>query len=128
MNYKSFVSTSPPKDFDYNTSSYKNRGYRIRARIDKYNPDKDKLLDNLKEKDIPFIIVNHQKRKRMIDVWIKEDYSFFTTEELAEKLRVNIMTIYRYIDSGKLKAYKIGKEFRIDKREFSSFLDNVKTK
>jgi len=38
------------------------------------------------------------------------------------------MTIYRYIKAGKLKAYKIGKEFRIDKTEFIKFLNSVKTK
>ena len=53
---------------------------------------------------------------------------FYTAKDLAEKLRVNIMTIYRYIKAGKLKAYKIGKEFRIDKNEFSRFLDKAKTK
>ena len=53
---------------------------------------------------------------------------FYTAEELAEKLRVNIMTIYRYIKAKRLKAYKIGKEFRIDGKEFSDFLDKVKTK
>tara|TARA_Y100000310_G_scaffold288684_2_gene314560 strand:- start:7896 stop:8081 length:186 start_codon:yes stop_codon:yes gene_type:complete len=53
---------------------------------------------------------------------------FYTARELADKLRVNIMTIYRYIDGSKLKAYKIGKEFRIDKSEFNSFLNKVKTK
>lgn len=53
---------------------------------------------------------------------------FYTTQELAEKIRVNIMTIYRYIKVGKLKAYKIGKEFRIEKKEFISFLKKVKTK
>ncbi len=52
---------------------------------------------------------------------------FYTAKELAEKLRVNIMTIYRYIDNEKLKAYKIGKEFRIDKKEFDSFLNKAKT-
>ena len=52
---------------------------------------------------------------------------FYTAKELAEKLRVNIMTIYRYIGAGKLKSYKIGKEFRIDKKEFDSFLNKVKT-
>jgi len=51
---------------------------------------------------------------------------FYTTEELAEKLRVNIMTIYRYIKAGKLKAYKFGKEFRIDKKEFDRFLRDAK--
>lgn len=53
---------------------------------------------------------------------------FYTANELAEKLRVNIMTIYRYIKAKKLKAYKIGKEFRIDKKEFNNFLNKVKTK
>ena len=53
---------------------------------------------------------------------------FYTAEELADKLRVNIMTIYRYIKVGKLKAYKLGKEFRIDKKEFEGFLNNIKTK
>ena len=57
---------------------------------------------------------------------IKEQ--FYTARELADKLRVNIMTIYRYIKAGKIKAYKIGKEFRIDKEEFQGFLDKTKTK
>ena len=56
----------------------------------------------------------------------KED--FFTAKELAEKLKVNVMTIYRYIDAGKLKAHKIGKEFRIDNAEFNSFLKKTSTK
>lgn len=54
--------------------------------------------------------------------------SFHTAQELADTLRVNIMTIYRYIKARKLRAYKIGKEFRIDKTEFQRFLDKVKTK
>lgn len=52
---------------------------------------------------------------------------FYTAKELAEKLRVNVMTIYRYIKAKKLKSYKIGKEFRIDKKEFDSFLNKAKT-
>ncbi len=57
-----------------------------------------------------------------------EQKEFYTAQELADKLRVNIMTIYRYIDAGKLKAYKLGKEFLIDKKEFESFLNKAKTK
>jgi excisionase family DNA binding protein len=53
---------------------------------------------------------------------------FYRAEDLAEKLKVNIMTIYRYIKAGKLKAYKIGKEFRIDREEFDRFLNASKTK
>lgn len=52
---------------------------------------------------------------------------FYTAQELAEKLRVNIMTIYRYIKAGKLEAYKIGKEFRISHKEFVRMLNKAKT-
>jgi excisionase family DNA binding protein len=53
---------------------------------------------------------------------------FYSAQELAERLKLNVMTIYRYIKAGKLKAYKIGKDFRIDKIEFEDFLKKVSTK
>lgn len=53
---------------------------------------------------------------------------FYTAEDLAEKLQVNIVTIYRYIRAKKLNAYKIGKEYRIEEKEFNDFLNKVKTK
>jgi len=58
----------------------------------------------------------------------KKENRFFLVEELAAALRVSNMTIYRYIKRGKIKAYKIGKEFRIGKAEFDAFLRKVKTK
>jgi excisionase family DNA binding protein len=59
---------------------------------------------------------------------MKNEKEFYRAEDLAEKLDVNIMTIYRYIKAGRLNAYKIGKEFRIEKSEFDDFLKKVKTK
>lgn len=59
---------------------------------------------------------------------IKNNKEFYKTEELASLLQVNVMTIYRYIKAGKLKAYKIGREFRIGKNDFNNFLNNAKTK
>lgn len=56
------------------------------------------------------------------------DKKYYTAKELAEVLNLNTMTIYRYINAGKLKAYKIGKEFRIDKSEFDRFMQKSKTK
>lgn len=53
---------------------------------------------------------------------------FYRAEDLAKKLDVNIMTIYRYLKAGKLKAHKIGKEFRIGKAEFERFLKETSTK
>ncbi len=53
---------------------------------------------------------------------------FYTARELADALSVNIMTIYRYIGAKRLKAHKIGKEFRIEKAEFERFLKKTSTK
>ena len=57
-----------------------------------------------------------------------KDKPFYKAEELAGLLEVNIMTIYRYIKAGRLKAYKLGREFRIEKKEFDTFLKKVSTK
>ena len=51
---------------------------------------------------------------------------FLTAQEVADLLKVNIMTIYRYIKAGKIEAYKIGKVFRIKKKEISNFLNKIK--
>ena len=53
---------------------------------------------------------------------------FYLVSELAQSLRVSLMTIYRYIKAGKIKAHKIGKEYRISKDEFERFLKKVRTK
>lgn len=55
-------------------------------------------------------------------------HEFYLVEELATKLRVNPMTIYRYIAAGKIVAHKTGKEYRIAKAEFDRFLDVTSTK
>lgn len=52
---------------------------------------------------------------------------YYTAKELADKLSLNVMTIYRYISAGKLKAFKIGKEFRVEKSEFERFMNKSKT-
>lgn len=53
---------------------------------------------------------------------------FYTAQALADKLEVNVMTIYRYIKAGRIRAYKFGKEFRIEEKEFENFLNKHKTK
>ena len=58
----------------------------------------------------------------------KDAKEYYTAKELAEKLSLNVMTIYRYIKAGHLKAYKIGKEYRIERDEFERFMSKAKTK
>ena len=53
---------------------------------------------------------------------------FYTAKEVADTLKVNIMTIYRYIKNGRIKAHKIGKDFRIEHSEFERFLNATSTK
>ncbi len=54
---------------------------------------------------------------------MNKDQEFYTAEELAERLKLNVITIYRYIRAKKIKAYKIGKEYRIDQKSFDDFIN-----
>lgn len=56
------------------------------------------------------------------------DDKFYTPAEVADTLRVNIMTIYRYIKAGKIKAHKLGKDLRINPKEYERFLKSIETK
>ncbi len=55
-----------------------------------------------------------------------EKPTFYKVEEVAEMLQVTKMTIYRYIKAKKIKAYKIGKEIRIDGSDFQDFMESIK--
>ena len=58
---------------------------------------------------------------------MKENNEFYKADDLAARLQVNIMTIYRYIKAGKIKAFKFGKEFRIEAKEYENFLNKHRT-
>ncbi|WP_428050565.1 helix-turn-helix domain-containing protein [Candidatus Avelusimicrobium caledoniensis] len=53
--------------------------------------------------------------------------AFMTVYEIADLLRVEPLTIYRYIRSKKLTAYKLGKDYRVQQKDFERFLKNCKT-
>jgi excisionase family DNA binding protein len=53
---------------------------------------------------------------------------FLTASEAANTLRVNVMTIYRYIKAHKLIAYKLGKNFRINVVDFDRFLEKMRSR
>lgn len=53
---------------------------------------------------------------------------FYLVEELADKLRVNKMTIYRWIKAGKLAAPKIGKEYRVARADFERLIKQATKK
>jgi excisionase family DNA binding protein len=51
---------------------------------------------------------------------------FYTVEEIAEILKLTVRTIYEYISSGKLEAYKIGKHYRIKPIDLDRFITSGK--
>jgi excisionase family DNA binding protein len=54
------------------------------------------------------------------------DDDFLTVPEVAERLRVRTMTIYRWIDAGRLPALQVGKHYRIRASDLEDLLDNAR--
>lgn len=54
---------------------------------------------------------------------MEKTLTVYTVLEVAEILSVTRRTIYNYIDSGQLKAIKIGKYWRITEDNLKNFLD-----
>ena len=48
---------------------------------------------------------------------------FFTTSELAKKLKMNVQVITRKVQSGEIEAYKIGKDWRIPEQSVHIWLE-----
>ncbi len=70
--------------------------------------------------------VNKCKLKMAKDSFIPSDVvadRLLTIEQVAKKLQVSKMTIYRYIKAGKITVYKIGKEYRIKESDLDKFLE-----
>lgn len=53
---------------------------------------------------------------------------YLTTKEIASILKINVLTVRRWIDSKLLSAYRFNKEYRIKKSDFDKFLEERKTK
>lgn len=52
---------------------------------------------------------------------ISRDLILYSPEDVAKILRVSRRSIYNYIKSGKLKAVKIGREWRITEKNLIDF-------
>ncbi len=49
---------------------------------------------------------------------------FFTTSELAQKLKMNVQVITRKVQAGEIQAYKIGKDWRIPEQSVLEWLES----
>lgn len=54
----------------------------------------------------------------------KEQY--YSIEEVAKTLKVAYLTVYRWIRSSKLTAYKAGKQYRVKKLDLERFMESNK--
>lgn len=56
------------------------------------------------------------------------DEQYYSIEEVAKTLKVAYLTVYRWIQSEKLRAYKAGKQYRIKKEDLNTFIKSYKGK
>jgi len=54
------------------------------------------------------------------------EHKYYTTQEIADILKVDYMTVYRWIRAGKLEAYQLQKQYRIREADFQKFMEASK--
>jgi putative molybdopterin biosynthesis protein len=64
----------------------------------------------------------------MINITNMTDEQYYTIEEVAKMLKVAYLTVYRWIQSGKLVAFKAGKQYRVKKEDLDGFITSYKRK
>lgn len=57
---------------------------------------------------------------------VKEEY--YSVKEVAELLKVAYLTVYRWIQAGKIVAYQTEKQYRINKTDLEEFIQKNKVK
>ena len=56
----------------------------------------------------------------------ESDTKMLTTKDVAERLNVTTRTVRNLIECGKLKAYKIMKDYRIEEKDLQEFIEKSK--
>lgn len=51
-----------------------------------------------------------------------------TAKEVANLLKLNVLTVYEYIRKTKLHAVKFGRSYRIEEKDLEKFIKEHKTK
>ena len=53
---------------------------------------------------------------------------YYALKEVASLLKVTYMTVFRWVKTGKIEAYKVGKQFRIKQEDIKKFIIFYKNK
>ena len=64
----------------------------------------------------------------MLNIANMTDERYYTIEEVAKMLKVAYLTVYRWIQSGKLVAFKAGKQYRVKKEDLDRFITSYERK
>ncbi|MFZ6022363.1 MAG: helix-turn-helix domain-containing protein [Patescibacteria group bacterium] len=54
------------------------------------------------------------------------DEEYYTIKEVAALLKVVYLTVYRWVQAGKIVTYKVQKQYRIKKTDLNKFLNDNK--
>lgn len=57
-----------------------------------------------------------------------KEATYYTIKEVADLLKVAYLTVYRWIQAGKLTAYQVEKQYRINKTDLEKFMQSYKVK
>lgn len=52
---------------------------------------------------------------------------YYTPDEVSQKLKIDVRTLYRWIREGRIEAVKIGHFWRISQAALDEFLQNPKS-
>ncbi len=58
----------------------------------------------------------------MINITNMTEEQYYSIEEVAKTLKVAYLTVYRWIQNGKLRSLKAGKQYRINRLDLLDFL------
>ena len=50
------------------------------------------------------------------------DETYYTLDEIAQRLNVSYRTVHRWVQAKELSAYKLGTEWRVAERDLQEFL------
>lgn len=48
--------------------------------------------------------------------------TYYTLQEVADRLKVSYRTVFRWVHAGELSAYKLGQEWRVGEADLEEFL------
>lgn len=61
--------------------------------------------------------------RRLVATPTSEPEAFLTTDEVLAYLQVNLRTVYRLIEAGKLPAVRVGRQWRFRRKDIDAWLD-----